>query len=90
MTLIVTAVVITWKARKKLLQANLSDYAGMVSAFGIGLFGYLVGAFFIHGAYPRYFYLLMGVGFSLEAVVMEMLLWNKSKKTKALHEKNIV
>ncbi len=90
MTLIVTAVVITWKARKKLLQANLSDYAGMVSAFGIGLFGYLVGAFFIHGAYPRYFYLLMGIGFSLEAVVMEMLLWNKSKKTKALHEKNIV
>jgi O-antigen ligase len=57
-----------FKARNKFLQAKMKDYAGLVTAFGIGIFGYLVAAVFIHSSYPRYFYLLIGIAFSLDQV----------------------
>jgi len=60
-------------ARKAFLQVHLSDYAGLVSSFSIGLIGYLVAATFIHGAYPRYFYLLIGIAISLEHVAKHTL-----------------
>jgi O-antigen ligase len=60
-------------ARKAFINAHLSDYAGLVSSFAIGLTGYLVAATFIHGAYPRYFYLLIGISMSLEHVYKQTL-----------------
>lgn len=56
------------QARDKFLQAKMSDYVGLVTAFGIGFLGYLVAAVFIHSSYPRYFYLLIGIAFSLSQV----------------------
>jgi len=73
MTIVVSSVVLVWKTRKKFLQANLSDYAGMVSGFGVGLIGYLTAAFFIHGAFPRYLFLLIGIAFSLQSVTRDVL-----------------
>ncbi len=71
--LITNSLRITWKSYSAFLRAGNFEYAGMAIAFGIGFFGYLVGSIFIHGAYPRYFYLLVGIGYSLENVVREML-----------------
>jgi hypothetical protein len=38
-----------------------NEFAEMVAALGIGIFGYLSASMFIHAAYPRYFWLLAGV-----------------------------
>lgn len=56
-------------ARRKFIEKKYFNYAGMVSGFGLGLLGYLTAAMFIHGAFARYMYLLIGVGLSLPLVV---------------------
>lgn len=55
-------------ARKTFLFEGNWEYAGMVTGFMAGLTGYLVAATFIHGAYPRYLYFLIGVALSLRQV----------------------
>ena len=40
-------------------------WAMMTTAFGIGLLGYLTAALFVHAAYPRYFWLLVGIALAL-------------------------
>jgi len=58
---------------KKLKKAGNNRIASMVAAFGASTFGYLVAAVFIHAAYPRYFWLLVGIGLSLPQVVKNSL-----------------
>jgi len=41
------------------------DYGTLATAFGIGIFGFLVGSIFLHDSYPKYFWLLMGIALSL-------------------------
>jgi O-antigen ligase len=53
-------------------RAGLKDYAGLVAVFGIGLVGYLTAALFIHGAYPRYFWLLIGLALALPQVAKDI------------------
>jgi O-antigen ligase len=55
-------------ARKKFNLVNMNDYFRLTTAFFIGFIGYLSAAIFIHDAYPRYFYLLIGIGLSLNFV----------------------
>ncbi len=55
-------------ARKKFLDVYKVDYANLVTGLAIGFVGYLTAALFIHAAFPRYFYLLIGIIFSLPAV----------------------
>ncbi|MFQ5577264.1 MAG: O-antigen ligase family protein, partial [Anaerolineae bacterium] len=50
-----------YQARKQLARAGLPDYAGLVEAYGIGLIGYLTGSLFLHMAFPRFFWLLVGI-----------------------------
>ena len=45
------------------------EYAHLATGLAIGFAGYLVAALFIHAAFPRYFYLLIGIAFSMPAVV---------------------
>ena len=59
-----------WIAFKK---NNLEDYAGLVAVFGIGFLGYLTAALFIHGAYPRYLWLLVGLALALPQVAKNTL-----------------
>ncbi len=56
-------------ARNELSASAKYDYSSMVTAFGIGLIGYLVAATFLHDAYPRFFWLLFGICFALPEVV---------------------
>jgi len=58
----------TVSARKKFLEASQPDYAHLVTGLAIGFIGYLVAAIFIHASFPRYFYLLLGIMYSLPAV----------------------
>jgi O-antigen ligase len=59
-------------ARKKLLEASQFDYVHLVNGLAIGFISYLVSALFIHAAFPRYFYLLLGILYSLPAIAEQV------------------
>jgi len=55
-------------ARKQFMLAAMEDYANMTTGFAIAFGGYLLAALFVHAAYPRYFYLLIGIAFALSSL----------------------
>ncbi len=55
-------------ARHIFLATRQADYAGMATGLFAGLFGYFVAAAFIHNAFPRFFYLLLGIAFAMDYV----------------------
>lgn len=55
-------------ARKTFLENGQTDYANLVTGFAVGFTGYLTAAVFVHAAFPRYFYLLIGIAYSLPFV----------------------
>ena len=59
-----------WKKIKGISNYNL---ARMIAAIGSGIFGYLTASIFIHSAYPRYFWLLVGIAFSIPNIVKNEL-----------------
>jgi len=50
------------KCRKIFLKIEMQGYADIALAFQIGFIGYLSAAVFIHGAFPRNLWLLIGMG----------------------------
>ncbi|MCA9917791.1 MAG: O-antigen ligase family protein [Anaerolineales bacterium] len=50
-----------YQARVNFIAVNLPDYAGIALALSIGLIGYLTAGIFAHLAYPRHFWLLIGL-----------------------------
>jgi O-antigen ligase len=70
-------VLIIWLSIRSILSARSAfleipgyrDYAQLVTGLVIGFIGYLVAAIFIHAAFPRYFYLLVGLAFPMPAIV---------------------
>lgn len=67
---------ILWLAFRGLLRAPaefrrlaLDDTAEIARAFAIGLVGYFVAATFLHAAYPRYMWLLLGIAFAIPNIV---------------------
>jgi hypothetical protein len=48
---------------------GFQEYSHLATGLLIGFVGYLVAALFIHAAFPRYFYLLIGIAFSMPAIV---------------------
>jgi O-antigen ligase len=46
-------------------QTGLSDFANLTAAFSIGLLGFLAGSLFLHGAYPRYLWLILGIALAV-------------------------
>jgi O-antigen ligase len=57
----------------KKLRGTRDDLARMVAAIGAGILGYLAASVFIHSAYPRYFWLLVGIAFSIPNIVKNEL-----------------
>jgi hypothetical protein len=43
-----------------------------VTGLAVGFVGYLTAALFIHAAFPRYFYLLIGIILSLPAIAEQV------------------
>ena len=56
------------RAQKTFLRHGRYDEASMSWALAVGLVGYLVASIFLHGAYSRYFWLLVGVLLALPYV----------------------
>ena len=54
------------KGFRNLLDKNTYD---LIGAFSSGLIGYLAAAMFIHGAYPRYLWLLIGIALALPQIL---------------------
>jgi O-antigen ligase len=65
LTMIVLAMRSILQARRRFIAAGMEDYANMATGFAIAFAGYLLAALFVHAAYPRYFYLLIGIAFAL-------------------------
>lgn len=59
-------------ARKGFMDAGMQDYAHMVTGFGLGFSSYMLSALFAHAAYPRYFYLLLGIAYALPLIIEHM------------------
>jgi O-antigen ligase len=61
------------RAGANFIQAGLPDYAGMVMAFWIGMIGYLIAATFLQLSYPRFFWVLIGIGFAIPNVAQRLI-----------------
>jgi O-antigen ligase len=66
-------------SRKHLIEAGDMQYAGMVTALGIGLIGYFIAATFLHDAYNRYFWLLIGIALALPEVVKRKIAYARAQ-----------
>jgi O-antigen ligase len=56
------------KARALFTRHGFHDYAGMTVGYFGGFVAYFTGAIFIHNAFPRYFYVLLGIALALRLV----------------------
>jgi putative inorganic carbon (hco3(-)) transporter len=68
LTMIVLAIRSILYARRRFMAAGMEDYVNMTTGFAIAFAGYLFSALFVHAAYPRYFYLLIGIAFALSSL----------------------
>jgi putative inorganic carbon (hco3(-)) transporter len=62
-------------------QLKLEEYANLVAVLGIGMIGYFSAAMFIHGAYPRYLWLLIGLALSLPQIARNTVMELKQEKS---------
>ena len=58
---------------RRLKRHNEKELSTMVAVFIIGFIGYLSAAMFIHDAYPRYFWLLVGIAYSVPNIVENLI-----------------
>lgn len=70
-------------ARKGFMNAGMPDYANMVTGFGLGFGGYMIAALFAHAAYPRYFYLLLGVAYALPSIIAQLHVADEQESMRA-------
>jgi hypothetical protein len=49
------------RAEFQLTHAGMDEYASIAIAIGVSLAGYLVASLFLHDAYFRYFWVLIGI-----------------------------
>jgi putative inorganic carbon (hco3(-)) transporter len=68
-------------SRRRLKEAGEQVYANLVLSIMIGIIGFLSAAFFIHAAYPRYMWLLIGLGLAIPQVADSIL-------TRGIREQN--
>jgi O-antigen ligase len=57
------------RARRSLGESGDVDGYHLATGFAIALLGYLAGSIFLHLTYPRYFWLLIGIGLALHTLV---------------------
>jgi putative inorganic carbon (hco3(-)) transporter len=66
------------RAWRQLRKAGDKYHAELVFSVGLGLTGYMFAATFIHDAYPRYFWLLIGLALSATEVARQITSRNMS------------
>jgi putative inorganic carbon (hco3(-)) transporter len=60
-------------ARSDLDDLDELGYSSLITALMVGFIGYLTAAIFIHGAYPRYFWLLVGISMAVPQIARNIL-----------------
>ena len=60
-------------AWRKLRARRMDAHASLVLNFATGVVGYLAAAMFIHAAYPRYFWVLVGISLAIPKIVKDIL-----------------
>jgi len=79
-------------ARRTFKKIAMDEFSDLALAFQIGFLGYLTAALFIHGAYPRNLWLLIGIGLSAQQMAKneeEILLHALYKKRLEIGEKTL-
>jgi O-antigen ligase len=59
-------------ARRALKAAGMDDYAHMVTGFALAFVAYMLSGVFAHAAYPRYFYLMLGIAYALPSLIDQL------------------
>ena len=75
------------RAREDLINANMDDAAELVAALRIGMIGYLVHGLVIHAAYPRFFWLLVGIAMALPQIAQNELTAHQQVSTSPLDDR---
>ncbi len=55
-------------SQKKFRRYRFFEYGNLTAALGVGLVGYLTAAIFLHAAYPRFFWLLVGITLAIPQI----------------------
>ncbi len=58
-----------WQARKIATKKKWSDLNGSITAISIGMAGILFGYIFLHDAWPRFFWMFVGIAFAAVNIV---------------------
>jgi len=64
---------VMFRGRNSFNRSGMDDYSGMITGFLGGFIAYFVASVFIHNAFPRYFYLLIGLALSIRLVVQNTI-----------------
>jgi O-antigen ligase len=62
------------KARAIFKNLKMDEYANLVVSFGVGMIGYLIAAAFLPMSFPRYFWVLWGIGMAIAQIARRE--WN--------------
>jgi O-antigen ligase len=65
---------VMFRGRNSFNRSGMDDYSGMITGFLGGFIAYFVASVFIHNAFPRYFYLLIGLALSIRLVVQNTIM----------------
>ena len=71
------------RARAMLIEAQMPQYAEMIFALTLGITGYLVASIFLHAAYPRYFWVLVGIALATPELAQHELARYREKNARA-------
>jgi O-antigen ligase len=58
-----------WLARKAVVAKGINELADTITAFGIGMVGFLTTSIFLHDDFARFFWLLIGIAFAIPNIV---------------------
>lgn len=61
------------KARELFLRYKYFDFAGMTIGYLGGFVAYFFAAIFVHNAFPRHYYLILGIAFAIHVVAQNLL-----------------
>ena len=72
-----------FSSRRQFLEIGNREYAQITEAYMIGLASFMFTSIFLHMSYPRFFWVVMGIGFAIPNIAQRL----KTEHFEALHDK---